>query len=82
MASMTTLDYSLDNAIVDELTFSLDNNTVHIRSYNPHGFYRISLDKGRLPNHLTGNYTSKRTAELDVRQYFADKIKPVAAAKE
>lgn len=73
-----TVEYAIDNAVIDELKSDIDGDIVYIRSYNPHGFYRIHFDKGRLPMELSGNYTSKALAESEAKKYFAHRRKNVA----
>lgn len=78
--SMTTIDRSVDNAIIEETIIELENgNKAYIRTHNPHGFYRLSLEKGQLPEILKGNYTSRNLAESELRKYLADKGRPVLA---
>lgn len=76
--AVKTVEYALDNAVIDELKLDLDGQVVYIRSHNPHGFYRVAFEKGRVPEVLKGNYTSKLLAEQEARKYFLNKNKNVA----
>lgn len=71
----------VDNAILEEIKIEILNNTVFIRSSNPYGFYRISLQKGHLPESLKGMYTSTKTAQEDAMRWIEEKAKalPVTA---
>lgn len=59
-------DLSLDR------TMNLNNNVVHIRKDGPYGFWFISLEKGNLPVHLKGSYTSFYEAEKAVTLYYVN----------
>ncbi len=51
----------------------IENNIVHIRSEDPYGFWKISLQKGQLPEKLKGAYTSFDQALRDVNLWLKDK---------
>ena len=58
-------DYSNDRVV------SLDNgNKIHIRRHNPYGLWRISYERGPVPQKLTGEYTEFRLALRDVEMYL------------
>lgn len=61
----------LTTAVFDETEIEVEGRKVFIRAHNPHGFYRISLEHGRLPEKLTGGYTSRSAAEADARKHLA-----------
>lgn len=58
---------------------SLDygNNKIHIRCTDPFGFWHLSLDKGQLPEHLKGSYTTFDNARVAAEAYLAEKGKTV-----
>lgn len=61
--------------------FSVDlgnNNALTVKTYDPHGFWKFSILKGRLPEYMKGQYTSLSEVSKDVTRYLADK----APAKE
>lgn len=62
----------VENNVTDNIEFDLDNNTVYIKAKNPHGFYWVSLKRGNLPEKLKGAYTSRFSAEKEVRGYYED----------
>lgn len=68
------------NAITEEIKIEFNNNTLFIRSRNPHGFYHISLMKGQVPEALKGMYTSVKAAQEDAMRYIEDKSKGYIAA--
>lgn len=48
-----------DNAVIDEFNVLLDNGIAFsVKAFNPHGFYRIHMAKGRVPAELEGSFTS------------------------
>lgn len=65
----------LSNSVIDEQKLEIEGSVYWIKASNPHGFYALSIEKGRLPDNLKGKYTSKRGAEMDLRGYLADKNK-------
>lgn len=68
---------TMDNAVFDEEVVEIEGNAYRIQAFNPHGFYRVQIDKGRLPDLLKGSYTTKTAAEADIRKYLAEKSKAV-----
>lgn len=51
-------------------SLELDNNKVNITRRDPYGFWHISLDKGQIPEHLKGAYTSYPQAEEAAIAYY------------
>lgn len=49
------------------------NNKANIKKSGPHGFWGISFDRGRPPDHLTGLYTSPSEAEAALKVYLKEK---------
>lgn len=68
----------IDNAILEEIKIEILNNTILIRSSNPHGFYKVSLQRGVLPDYLRGQYTSIKAAEDGVMKWVNEKNKQIA----
>lgn len=66
---------SIDNSILEEIKIEILNNTVFIRSSNPYGFYKITLQKGPTPEDLKGMYTSVKVAEDSVMRWVNEKSK-------
>lgn len=62
-----------DRAANEDRTIALGNNKAHIRKVGPHGFWGLSLDRGRLPDHLGGLYTSPTQAEEALTVYLKNK---------
>lgn len=59
----------------------LENNTVHIRSEDPFGFWYISLQKGQVPEKLKGAYTTFDQALRDVNYWLKNKKEPISFTK-
>lgn len=55
---------------ISEKTFEVDNNVIRIRRTDPYGFCHISYEKGTVPEHLKGSYTSYYEAEKAVLAYL------------
>lgn len=54
---------------LDEITVTLDNGQVFaVKSFNPHGFYKIHLAKGKVPPELTGSFTSADMAISEAKR--------------
>lgn len=69
MEDFVTHDEDLDNRFV-----TLENgNKIHIKRTDPHGFWRVNYDKGQLPEHLTGLYTSYDKALEAVQKYTEER---------
>lgn len=66
---------TISNETFDEEVIELDNNKITIKAHNPHGLYRVHIEKGRLPEHLMGSYTSKALAVAEAKAYLSDKKK-------
>lgn len=60
----------------------LENNTVHIRCEDPHGFWYVSLEKGQVPDFLKGAYTSFDQALRDVNIWLKNKKVPYIPSAE
>lgn len=58
---------------ISEKTFEVDNNVIRIRRVNPFGFCHISYERGTVPEHLKGAYTSYHEAEKAVLAYLESK---------
>lgn len=69
---------NIDNAILEEKEIAITNNSVFIRSSNPYGFYKISLQKGNLPEEYKGMYTSMKMAEEMAMKWINEKAKQTA----
>ena len=67
------------NVVFDESIIEINNNKVFIKAHNPHGFYKITFERGRVPESLQGGYTSRSMAEAEARKYFLTKSKEMAA---
>lgn len=67
-----------DRARNEDRVIELQNNKAHIRKSGPYGFWAISFDRGRPPDHLLGLYTSPSDAEKALLQYlkFKGKLAP------
>jgi hypothetical protein len=44
-----------------------------VRSFDPTGFWRIFAKKGKLPEELSGLYTSQMRAQRDIEAYLRNK---------
>lgn len=44
-----------------------------LKARNPHGFFKIHPDKGRIPDELSGEYTTQFLAENAIKQYHSKK---------
>jgi len=60
----------------------MDNgNIVYIECEDPYGFWKISLEKGQLPERLKGSYTLFDQALRDVNLWLRDKPEPYIPSK-
>lgn len=75
-------DFNLDDSPKDlgrHRTLALENgNKVHFKCSDPFGFWTINMDKGKIPESLSGNYTTFDHAEKAMRAYLNSKGKEVA----
>lgn len=67
-----------------ERTVTLDNgNTVHVRRYNPYGHWRISYDKGQLPDNLArGSFTDMDLAMDALSRYLVGKKRTITSIEK
>lgn len=73
-------DKDLSNDRVLELK---NGNKVHIKKQDPYGFWRVSMERGQIPDTLKGEYTSANEAEKAVRHYLMnDHRRTVEAVKQ
>lgn len=62
---------------------TLPNNTVHIRCEDPYGFWKISLEKGQLPEKFKGEYTTLTQAIRAAETWCSEKkLEPILPTKE
>ncbi len=52
-----------------------NGNKYHIECRDPYGFWFIHMDKGQIPDRLSGAYTSADQAVSDINRYLATKPK-------
>jgi hypothetical protein len=71
------LDQNTDKDLASVRTFQLDNNKVIVTKEDPYGFWSIKFEKGRLPNDLSGHFTSFDHAEKAVQLWLARKDRDV-----
>lgn len=73
------LDDELDKEYMGKLRKIVmsNGNFVWIECRDPYGFWYISLEKGKLPDKLTGSYTTFDMALRDVNQWLRDKKEPI-----
>lgn len=61
----------ITNETFDAEEFEVNNLKVTVQAHNPHGFYHIHLEKGRLPEELKGRYTTKLMAVQEAKKHLA-----------
>lgn len=54
-------------------TIELDNNKLVMKRTDPYGFIYISFERGQVPEHLKGAYTTWEAAKSAINGYLADK---------
>lgn len=59
-----------DRARNEDRVIELTNNKAHIKKSDPYGLWNISLDRGRLPDALRGQYTTPTQAEKALSAYL------------
>ena len=62
-----------DRDLARRRTIDLGNNKIVIEKKDPFGFWYVHFEKGRVPEHLGGQYTSHLYAEQAVHAYLKDK---------
>ncbi len=77
-----TLDDVLDEEYDEEhmgkfRKIEIERNVVHIKCEDPYGFWKISLEKGQLPERLKGSYTTFDQALREVNRWLKDKKEPL-----
>lgn len=50
--------FSLQPDLETTKVIEMDKNKMYIKRVGAHGFWRLNLDKGQLPDHMLGDYTS------------------------
>lgn len=61
----------------------LPNNVIYLTSEDPYGFWKISLERGQLPEKYKGGYTSFSMALRDAETWFKEKkLEPILPTKE
>ncbi len=48
-----------------------EGKTYYLKFRNPYGHCHISVDKGRIPDELSGSYTTQTLAETAIKQYHS-----------
>lgn len=71
------LDQNTDKDLSSVRTFQLDNNKVIVTKEDPFGFWSIKFEKGRLPDDLSGHFTSFDKAEKAVNVWLERKNRDV-----
>lgn len=67
-------NFDSERDISRQRSIDLENgNKINITQTDPFGFWTISYNKGQLPDHMRGQYTSYHQAELAVQQYLQTK---------
>lgn len=75
----TTTDFGPND--ISEKTFEVDNNVIRIRRTDPFGFCHISYERGTIPEHLKGSYTSYYEAEKAVLAYLESRPQKTTTTK-
>lgn len=70
-----------DRDLSTDRVYELDNNKLRYRKTDPYGFWVISFERGQVPEHLRGNYTSAAAAEAAITRYLAEKKREAKPAK-
>lgn len=55
----------------------LNNNKIKIEARDPHGFWYLSQERGRMPDEYSGAYTSMTQALEALNKYLSEKNKDV-----
>lgn len=77
MSLFDILDHDTDKDLASVRIFQLDNNKVIVEKDHQYGFWSIKFEKGRMPDKLTGMYTSFSEAEKAVKSWLDMKNKEV-----
>lgn len=72
-------DDKTDKDLLSDRVFDLGNNKLHLKKEDPYGLWYIHFEKGQIPAHLKGAYTSFWEGEKAVKVYLADKSREVKA---
>lgn len=75
----TTTDFGPND--ISEKTFEVENNVIRIRRTDPFGFCYISYERGTVPEHLKGSYTSYYEAEKAVLAYLESRSQKTSTTK-
>lgn len=70
-------DQNTDKDLASVRTFQLDNNKVIATKEDPYGFWTIKFERGRVPDELSGHFTTFQQAEKMVMAWIAKKNKDV-----
>lgn len=81
MHSFDLLDHSGDKDLANVRVYDLGNNKIRMTRTDPYGFVEISYERGQIPEHLKGNYTSFEEARRAVDAYLIDKAKDQPKSK-
>jgi hypothetical protein len=74
-------DFDFASNEENKRTVELKNgNKLHFKRSDPYGFWTVNYDKGQLPAHLLGQYTSYDRAEAAVKTYLNELGKEPAKA--
>ena len=76
-------DFDFEEQLVNKRAVTLKNgNTINFVRSDPYGFWTVHYEKGQMPDHLTGQFTSYDRAETAVKAYLLELGKePAKAAK-
>lgn len=77
----TATNKSEDRDLPTVREYELEYNKVYIVREDPFGLWKIKYDKGKLPEYLSGFYTSADRAERQLLRYLDEKNKTIAGVE-
>ncbi len=80
--SFDLLDHNSDKDLANIRVLDLDNgNKIRVTREDPFGFWYVSYEKGQIPEHLKGSYTSFDEAKKAINSYLTNKKREVTSVK-
>lgn len=72
-----TMEDANGRPIENVRVLDLGNNKLYLKYTDPYGFVTINFDKGQVPQHLRGQYTSMDAAKIAALNYLENKKREV-----
>lgn len=72
-------DFKMQVDLETTRVLELDNNKIYAKRFGEHGFWKLNLDKGQLPERLLGAYTTADHALAAAKIWAEEKKRTVVA---